>query len=296
MTETRSGAWQLGRGRVLSTASTRVMGVLNVTPDSFHDGGRHDEPQAAVAHALKLVAAGADVIDVGGESTRPGAERVEPTEQIRRTREVIRLLREQSDVVLSIDTTRAAVADAAIEAGADLINDVSAGLEDPSILAVAASRGCGLVLMHRVRPPAQDAWSDRYAQEPDFGPEGVLAAVTTHLLERVEAAVTAGVSRSSIALDPGLGFGKSVRQNLELLEALPELVGLGLPVLVGASRKSFVGAVTGGGEPADRLPGSLAAAALAAHAGAALIRTHDVPETVQAVAFAIASRDSIRGG
>ena len=272
------------------------MGVLNVTPDSFHDGGRHDDTGAAVDHALKLIAAGADIIDVGGESTRPGADRVDATEQIRRTREVIRLLRERTDAVLSIDTTLAVVAEAAIEAGADLINDVSAGLEDPSILGVAASRACGLVLMHRVRPPEQDDWSDRYAREPDFGPEGVVAAVTTHLLERVEAALVAGVSRASIALDPGLGFGKSVRQNLELLEALPELADLGLPVLVGASRKSFVGAVTGGGEPADRLPGSLAAAALAAHSGAAVIRTHDVSETAQAVAFAIASRDSCRGG
>ena len=296
MTETRSGEWRLARGRTLSTGSTLVMGVLNVTPDSFHDGGRHDDTEAAVAHALKLIAAGADIIDVGGESTRPGADRVDATEQIRRTREVIRRLRERTDAVLSIDTTLAVVAEAAIEVGADLINDVSAGLEDPSILEVAASRACGLVLMHRVRPPEQDDWSDRYAREPDFGPEGVVAAVTTHLLERVEAALAAGVSRASIALDPGLGFGKSVRQNLELLEALPELVDLGLPVLVGASRKSFVGAVTGGGEPADRLPGSLAAAALAAHSGAAVIRTHDVSETAQAVAFAIASRDSGRGG
>jgi dihydropteroate synthase len=290
------GEWQLARERRLSTSPTLVMGILNVTPDSFHDGGRHDDPQAAVAHALKLVEEGADIIDIGGESTRPGADRIDPAEQIRRTLEVIRLLRAQSDVVLSIDTTRAAVAEAAIEAGADLINDVSAGLEDPAILAVAASQACGLVLMHRVRPPSEDDWSDRYTQEPDFGSDGVLTAVSTHLLERVEAAIAAGVPRSSIAIDPGFGFGKSVRQNLQLLQMLPRLVDLGLPVLVGASRKRFVGAVTGGGDPQDRLSGSLAAAALAAHSGAAVIRCHDVLETSEAVAFAVATKESTRGG
>ncbi|MDG2032087.1 MAG: dihydropteroate synthase [Phycisphaerales bacterium] len=296
MNPSEPGAWLLARGRTLQTSPTLVMGILNVTPDSFHDGGRHDDPESAAAHALRLVEEGADIIDVGGESTRPGAERVEVSEQIRRTQAVIRLLRAKSDVVLSIDTTRAAVAEAAIEAGADLINDVSAGAEDPRILEVAAARACGLVLMHRVRPPEQDAWSDSYPQEPDFGPDGVVVAVSRYLAERVDVAIAAGVPRESIAIDPGLGFGKSVRQNLQLLEALPELVGLGAPVLVGASRKSFVGAVAGGGGPEARLSGSLAAAALAAHSGAAVIRSHDVLETSEAVAFAVASRDSLRGG
>lgn len=283
-------SWRLGARRSLDVSKTRVMGILNVTPDSFHDGGLWTDESAAVAHGLDMVSRGASLIDVGGESTRPGAASVDPEEQVRRTRGVIAGLRAATDAVISIDTTRAVVAEAALAAGADLINDVSAGQEDPAILEVAARHGCGLVLMHRVRPPREDSWSDRYEREPEFGPAGVVESVLDHLHDRIDAARSAGVDRRAIALDPGFGFGKSVDQNLELLAGLSRFVATGQPVLVGISRKSFVGAVTGGGGTEDRLPGSLAAASLAAQAGAAVVRAHDVRETVEAVGLAVATR------
>ena len=272
------------------------MGVLNVTPDSFHDGGRYPTTDAAVDQALDLVAGGADLIDVGGESTRPGADRIDPAEQIRRTRDVVEGLRRRTDVAISIDTTRAEVAEAALDAGANVVNDVSAGLEDPVLLDLVADRGCGLVLMHRVCPPERDSWSDQYPAEPDFGPEGVLESVCSHLEERVAMAVAAGIDPAQVVVDPGLGFGKSVRQNLQLLEGLPRLLRDGRPVLIGASRKSFIGAVTGSGGPETRLPGSLAAAVLAAERGARIIRCHDVRETRQAILLLEAINDPASGG
>ena len=175
-----------------------------------------------------------------------------------------------------------------------MINDVSAGVEDPEILTLAARRGCGILLMHRARPPEADSWSNQYVQEPDYGDVGVVESVRRFLRERVEVALDAGIDPVAIGVDPGLGFGKSVRQNLALLEGLPELVSEGFPVLVGASRKSFIGAVGGSECSEDRLIGSLAAAVLAANKGAAVIRAHDVQETVAALALAVAARESTR--
>jgi dihydropteroate synthase len=272
------------------------MGVLNVTPDSFHDGGRFDDAARAVRQGLDLVSEGADIIDIGGESTRPGAERVAPGEQIRRTAGVISGLRARSDVAISIDTTLAPVALAALEAGADIINDVSAGEDDPELFEVASQHRAGLILMHRSRLPKEDVWSDQYVHEPDFGPEGVVQAVRTHLSERVGAAKHAGVPEQAIVVDPGLGFGKSVEQNLALLGGLPHLVADGRPVLIGASRKSFVGAICGGAGPEDRLPGSLAVATLAARLGAGVVRAHDVRETAEVLAIVKAARKFFPGG
>ena len=288
--------WVLGGSCRLDLDRVRLMGVLNVTPDSFHDGGRHPTTASAVDQALELVARGADLIDVGGESTRPGAERLDPAEQIRRTRDVVADLRRRSEVAISIDTTRAEVAEAALDAGANVVNDVSAGMEDPGLLDLVATRRCGLVLMHRVCPPERDSWSDQYPAEPDFGSEGVLESVCGHLEERVAQAVLAGIDPAQIVVDPGLGFGKSVRQNLQLLEGLPRLLRDGRPILIGASRKSFIGAVTESGGPETRLPGSLAAAVLAAERGARIIRCHDVRETREAILFREAVNAAGSGG
>lgn len=265
------------------------MGILNVTPDSFHDGGVYAGVEAAVERGLLLVAEGAGIIDVGGESTRPGARRVEVQEQIDRTLPVIENLRAASDCTISIDTTRAVVADAALAAGANVINDVSAGMEDPAILDVAAGHGSGLILMHRLLPPEQDTYSNQYPADPDYGETGVLEAVRGFLLERVGVACDRGVARERIAVDPGLGFGKSVSQNMLLLGGLVRFLEDGLPLVVGASRKSFLGAITGSAATEDRLPASLAAAVISATQGAQVIRAHDVRETVEALSILTAA-------
>ena len=295
MTRSGSSHWEIGEGRSLDLTAPLIMGILNVTPDSFHDGGIHDEASSAIERAVQLVSEGADVIDVGGESTRPGADRIDASEQIRRTVGVIAGLRARSDVAISIDTTLASVAEAALEAGADIINDVSAGTDDPAMFDLAAAARCGLILMHRLKRPSEDTWSDQYHEEPDYGVSGVVDSVRAALSERVDAARSAGVSEAAIVVDPGLGFGKSVDQNLELLSGVPRLSADGRPVLVGASRKSFIGAVSGGEGPGDRLPGSLAAATIAVCGGASLIRTHDVLETARAVRLACLARGPAEG-
>jgi len=214
------------------------------------------------------------VIDVGGESTRPGAGRVEAVEQIRRVVPVIARLRLRSNVAISIDTTSAEVAEAAFGAGADLVNDVSSGTEDPAMFPLVARQGAGIVLMHRLVAPGGDRYSDRYDVEPSYG--DVVRDVASFLLARVEAATAAGIARESIALDPGLGFGKSVAQNYELLARTSELAALGHPVVVGASRKSFLGAVSGRSDPEQRIIGSVVAAVAAFGGGARIVRAHDV--------------------
>jgi dihydropteroate synthase len=224
-----------------------------------------------------MVAAGATMLDVGGESTRPGAASVTADEQIARVVPVIERLRataETADVVISIDTTRAPVAAAAIDAGADLVNDVSGGTDDPEILHVAADRGVGIILMHRLRAPADDSYSDRYARPPEYA--DVVDEVRARLTEFARRAEAAGVPAERIAVDPGFGFGKSVEQNLELIRRLGEIVADGRPVLVGSSRKSFLGAVTGVTEPASRTVESVVSALEAWRAGAAILRVHDV--------------------
>jgi len=266
--------WTAGSDRVVSLDPFAIMGVVNVTPDSFSDGGQFTGPEEAAQFALQLVEEGATVIDIGGESTRPGAARVDAEEQVRRVVPVIARVRSRSGVAITVDTTSAAVAEAALEAGADAVNDVSAGCEDPAMFPLVARRGAGLVLMHRLAPPGEDSYSDRYAEAPIY--DDVVREVASFLLMRAELAMAAGVARESIVLDPGLGFGKSVAQNYELLARTSELVALGMPVLVGASRKSFLGAVSGRADPEQRIIGSVVAAVAAYGGGARIIRAHDV--------------------
>ena len=244
-----------------------VMGILNVTPDSFSDGGRYLDPDAAVAHGLAMVAEGASVIDVGGESTRPGAAPVDPAEERQRIVPVLAALVAEG-VRCSIDTRHASVAEAAIEAGATLVNDVSASLWE-----VAASAGVGWVALHMQGDP-------RTMQvEPHY--DDVVGEVRAFLVERAEQAVAAGVPE--VWIDPGIGFGKRLEHNLTLLRRLGELTGTGHPVLVGTSRKGFLGTLTGGAPAHDRLEGSLATAVLAAANGARMVRAHDVRHTVHAM-------------
>jgi len=279
--------WKVGPGRTLRLDQPRLIGVLNVTPDSFSDGGANATVTAAVDHAVSMLAQGACMIDVGGESTRPGAGRVEAAEQIDRTARVIEALRRGGDTLISIDTTHAAVAEAALDAGADVINDVSAGTEDEGIFELASQRGCGLILMHRRVPPDQDVYSDRYDQQPEY--TDVVAEVGDWLALRCRVAEERGVDPASIVIDPGLGFGKSVEQNFELIRRVDELVATGRPVLGASSRKSFIGAVAGVTEPASRDPGSATVSVLQWLAGVRLFRVHDVAAHRQAIAVAAAA-------
>ena len=252
-----------------------VMGVVNVTPDSFSDGGRLASLEAALAHALALDADGADILDIGGESTRPGAEPVSVAEEIERTLPLVTALRPRTARRLSIDTCKPEVAEAAVRAGADIWNDVTA-LGAPGAADLAAELGCGVVLMHMQGEPRTMQAAPHY--------DDVLVEVCAFLEARAEAAVAAGVARERIWLDPGIGFGKTLEHNLALLSGLPALVGLGFPVLLGASRKRFIAAIGPGGEdPGDRLGGSLAAALAGGRAGVAAVRVHDVAQTVQAL-------------
>ncbi len=279
--------WQVGPKRTLRLDQAQLIGVLNVTPDSFSDGDAHATVTAAVDHAALMLDQGACVIDVGGESTRPGAGRVEAAEQIDRTARVVEALRRRSDTLISIDTTLAAVAEAALDAGADVINDVSAGTEDDGIFTLASQRGCGLILMHRRVPPDQDVYSDRYIEQPEYA--DVVAAVGDWLARRCRVAEDRGVDPAAIVIDPGLGFGKSVEQNFELIRRVDEFVATGRPVLGAASRKSFIGAVTGVTEPARRDAGSATVSVLQWMAGVRLFRVHDVAAHRQAIAVAAAA-------
>jgi len=253
------------------------MGVINVTPDSFSDGGRFDDLGAAILQARRLIADGADILDVGGESTRPGATPLDEAQEIDRTLPLIRAIRGESAIPISIDTMKPAVARAAIGAGATLWNDVTALRYSPDSLATAAELGCDVVLMHMQGEPGT------MQTEPQY--DDVVAEVAEFLAARAEAAMAAGVARERIWLDPGVGFGKHMtRHNPPLLAGLDRLVALGFPVLLGVSRKSFISALDGGGRPADqRLGGSIAAALAGAAAGVAAVRVHDVRETVQAL-------------
>ncbi|CAN5703353.1 dihydropteroate synthase [soil metagenome] len=248
--------------------ATLVMGVLNVTPDSFSDGGRWTDPGRAVDRGLAMVAEGADVVDVGGESTRPGARPVDDAEQCRRVLPVIGAL--APHVRVSVDTRSAVVAEAAIEAGATLVNDVSASLWP---VAAAAGRSVGWVAMHMQGEPATMQLNPRYGD--------VVGEVRAFLVARADAARDAGVDE--VWIDPGIGFGKTLEHNLALLRSLAVLVGTGLPVAVGTSRKGFLGALGGGAGPDDRLEGSLATAVWAATQGVAMVRAHDVAATVGAM-------------
>ncbi|HEX6884818.1 MAG TPA: dihydropteroate synthase [Planctomycetota bacterium] len=255
-----------------------VMGILNVTPDSFSDGGEFLATERALERGRALRDEGADWLDVGGESTRPGAEPVAPEVELERVVPVLRTLAREGRAVLSVDTTKAEVARAALEAGARIVNDVSAGRNDPALLPLVAAHGAGLVLMHAQGTPRDMQRDPRYAD--------VVREVAAHLRARARAAWEAGVAPERIVLDPGFGFGKRPADNLALLRALPELRALGFPLCVGLSRKSFLGHLSGQQEPARRGPETLAATALAAAAGAAVHRVHEVATTRAALAIA----------
>lgn len=281
-----SRVWRVGSGRTISLARPALMAILNVTPDSFSDGGTLNDVAVALNAAAKAVTDGAAILDIGGESTRPGATRVDSAEQIRRVVPLIAAIRAASDpalsgIVISIDTTLADVARAALDAGADIINDVSAGEEsgDETIRLSARGRdsnGGGLVLMHRRVPPGQDSFSDRYSQAPIYA--DVVAEVIAYLSARRARALELGVAPDAIVLDPGLGFGKSVEQNMELIRRTPELCAIGSPILSGVSRKSFVGRVwfERESEPRERDAATLAFSALHIERGASVLRVHDV--------------------
>jgi dihydropteroate synthase len=253
------------------------MAILNATPDSFYAGSRHPTLETAE----RAIADGAVILDIGPESTRPGAEPVPDEEQVRRAVPLIKAIRgTNSAVAITIDTTSAEVARAALDAGADAINDVSAGRDDPGMFALAAARRCGIVLMHRLAPPRRDTYSDRYEGGAAPAYTDVVEEVRDFLRERAGAAMGAGVARESIVLDPGLGFGKTVEQNMELIRRTAEIGALGFPVLSGLSRKSFVGRVTLGRDstPEERLGGTLALSGEHLAAGASILRVHDVRE------------------
>lgn len=250
------------------------MGILNCTPDSFFDGGRYADPESAVARAGQMIAEGADFIDVGGESTRPGSEPVHPLEQIRRTIPVIRSIRERWDGPISIDTTRAEVATQALEAGANWINDISGLRDDPDLAPLAARTGAGMILMHMLGTPRDMQAAPQYSD--------VVTEVAAFLKERVKECRRAGVAADRIVIDPGIGFGKNLEHNLALLHHTRRFVELGYPLLIGASRKSFIGRLLGD-DRADRLEGSLAVAAWTALQGASIIRVHDVGPTRRAL-------------
>ena len=278
--------WQF-RGRAWRFEAcdpVRLMGVLNVTPDSFSDGGQYLTAAAALEQALALVEAGADIIDVGGESSRPGAEPVPVELELERVVPLVRALRVRSDVVVSVDTTKAAVARAALEQGADIVNDITALTGDPLMTPLVAETGAGVVLMHMRGRPAT-------MQQGDLSAEDLVGDVVDGLQACAEAAVRAGVAPEAICLDPGLGFGKTVDQNLALVAELPRLCALGRPVLVGASRKSFLGAVTG--QPVDARSAATAATnACAVWQGASILRVHDAAAArdVSAMVRAISER------
>ena len=261
-------------GRVLKLDRTRVMGIVNVTPDSFSDGGNHASTDAAVAHALKLAEAGADLLDIGGESTRPGAQEVSLEEELRRVVPVIERLARQTGLPISVDTCKPEVMRAAVQAGAGMINDVCA-LRREGALDTAAALGVPVVLMHMLGEPRSMQEDPRY--------DDVVAQVHRFLAERIFAAELAGIPKKHLVADPGFGFGKTTAHNLELLAGLERLAELGVPVLAGLSRKRSIGELTGRQVPAERVAGSVAAHLLAAQRGARIVRVHDVAATVDAL-------------
>ncbi len=258
----------------------RIMGILNVTPDSFSDGGAHATLEAAVAHA-KAMAQHADILDIGGESTRPGAEEVAIAEEIRRTAPVIAAIRAAGITTpISIDTRKSRVAEAALDAGADMVNDVSAFEFDPELAALVAERDVPVCLMHAQGSPETMQVNPHY--------DNVLFDVYDHLEQRISAACVSGIKRARIVVDPGIGFGKTLEHNLSLLRGLALLHDLGLPILLGASRKRFIGTISGAEVARERMAGSVAVALFAARQGAQILRVHDVYETRQALELELA--------
>ena len=263
-------------GRELVLDRPRVCGIVNVTPDSFSDGGAYIDPQAAIAHGLALVAQGADLLDIGGESTRPGAQAVSADEECARVVPIIEALAQRTTVPISIDTSKPVVMRAAVAAGAGLINDVRALREPGALDAAAELTDAAIVLMHMQGEPRTMQESPHYDE--------VVADVKRFLADRVFACELAGIAKKRLAVDPGFGFGKNLEHNLALLKALREFTLLGVPLLVGLSRKSMLGALTGRDVPADRVHASVAAALIAVQRGAQIVRVHDVAATVDALA------------
>src|SRR5918997_1110711 len=256
-----------------------VVGILNITPDSFSDGGEFFDPGAAAEHAATMLDEGADILDVGGESTRPGSDPVSQEEEVRRVVPVLkRILSVRPEAVISIDTYRSGTATAALEAGASLVNDVTALRGDPRMASVIQEAACPVILMHMQGEPKT------MQKEPHY--EDVVGEVRDFLAERTEYAVAAGVRPENVIVDPGIGFGKNLEHNLALLRNLDAIVDLGFPVLIGASRKSFIERITGVQEPKDRVSGTLATSVLAYERGATFFRVHDVRANREALAVA----------
>jgi len=255
----------------------KVMGVVNVTPDSFSDGGRFLSPERAVEHGRRLAAEGADILDVGGESTRPGAEAVSASEELERVGPVLTALRGVG-ATISIDTSKRAVAEAALDEGVEIVNDVTALRGDPSMASVVREAACPVILMHMQGEPKT------MQKDPHY--EDVVREVRDFLTERAEYAVAAGIEPENIIVDPGIGFGKNLDHNLALLRNLDAIVNLGFPVLVGASRKRFIGSITGVREAKERIFGTVAATVLAYEKGTTFFRVHDVRANREALAVA----------
>jgi dihydropteroate synthase len=282
--EAMRSAWTTNHGTLTWGQKTHVMGILNVTPDSFSDGGQFDSLEGALAQARAMVDQGADILDIGGESARPGSQPVSEAAELQRVLPVIRALRAQplfDKTPISVDTVKASVARAAIESGADFVNDVSGGMADPEMLAIVAALGCPIVLMHMRGTPNTMQQMTEY--------EDVVQEVRDRLAELVNQALAAGVLRDMIAVDPGIGFAKTARQNLPLLRDLAQFQTLGCPVLVGVSRKSFIGAILDRPNPKDRLWGTAAACSAAIAGGTDILRVHDVAQMaeVRSIADAI---------
>lgn len=271
---------------MLDFSRPKIMGILNLTPDSFSDGGRYGSLDHAVEHGLQMARQGAEIIDVGGESTRPGAARVSAAEQNSRVLAVIERLHRKlpPGVAISIDTTLSEVASFALARGATIINDISAGRDDRELFRLAARERAAMVLMHMQGEP------QTMQQDPRYG--DVVVEVEDFLRQRAEAAIAAGVGRDSIILDPGIGFGKNRLHNLSLLKALPRLVALDYPLLLGVSRKRFMGSVCDLSSPLELVPATCAATALGVMAGVAIFRVHDVAENRQAADIALAIKQA----
>ena len=267
--------WQCGKYKLDTSHKTLVMGILNVTPDSFSDGGRYLDTKTAVEQGLRMAEEGADIIDIGGESTRPGAQKISLDEELKRVLPVIRELASKLKIPISIDTYKSKVAKAAIEAGASIVNDISGLNFDPEMARTVSAYKAGLVLMHIKGTP------ENMQTDPQY--DDLLAEVGSYLKSSIKLAAEAGIKHEMIAIDPGIGFGKTVEHNLSLIKNLEYFKKFNCPLVVGVSRKSFIGKLNNDILADQRLPGSLAAALLAVQNGASVIRCHDVKETVQAL-------------
>lgn len=275
----------LPSGRELSLSRPLVMGVLNLTPDSFSDGGRYRTIEAAVEYALSMEAEGADIIDIGGESTRPGAKPVTSTEEQARVIPVIERLRQQTTLPVSVDTYHAATARAAVNAGADIVNDISALRSDPDMVRLIADKRVPVVLMHMLGEPQSMQQNPRY--------DNCVEEIASFFKERIEFCAANGIDKSRLIIDPGIGFGKRLSDNVEILAGLRRLSDFNLPILIGASRKSFIGMLHPTDREADqRTGGSIAAAVVAALHGASILRVHDVAQTVEALKVMQAIREA----